>query len=263
MPISIACPKCRELLDVPDDFLGREVRCASCQQIFTATANAAPGDGVPVARPARKPSRSPEYGDDDRPIRSRKKSGNRLVLWLLLGGAGLSMCACCGGMAVFVGKMMSPDFVPYTSPDGRFSTVFPSDTFQSKRNTGRAAESAQSIESTRTLFQETYFVYFVDLTDADRKKPAEKVAEEFANGLIAMSQNGREHNARNKIAFQGHDAIDLSIALTDGKFTIARVIVTKDRAYVVGVTGPGNPGGASWVEDYMEKFQILEPEAKK
>ncbi len=261
MPISISCPKCREVLDVPDDFLGREVHCASCQQIFTAAANA--DDGIPVARSARKPARSPEYDDDNQPIRTRNKKGNRLILWLLLGGAGLSMCVCCGGGAVFIGKMMSPDFVPYVSPDGRFSTEFPSDTQKSKRNTGRAGERAESIESTRTVFQETYFVYFVELSDADRKKPAEKVAEEFASGLIDMSQNGREHSARTKIAYQGHDAIDLSIALTDGKFTIARVIVTKDRAYVVGVTGPGNPGGAPWVEDYLEKFQILEPEAKK
>ena len=262
MPISITCPKCREVLDVPDDFLGREVRCALCQQIFTAAGNAVADDGIPVMQPARKPARSPEYGDDDQPIRARNKTGNRLILWLLLGGAGLSIFACCGGMAVFVGKMMSPDFVPYASPDGRFKIEFPSDTQQSKRNTGRAAESAQSVESTRTIYQETYFVYFVELSDADRKKPAEKVAEEFARGLIDMSQNGREHTARTKIAFQGYDAIDLSIALTDGKFTIARVIVTKDRAYVVGVTGPGNPGGAPWVEDYLEKFQILEPEAK-
>jgi predicted Zn finger-like uncharacterized protein len=36
MPIFIACPSCGVKLDVPDDFLGKKVRCASCSTVFEA-----------------------------------------------------------------------------------------------------------------------------------------------------------------------------------------------------------------------------------
>src|SRR5437870_5260016 len=36
MPITISCPSCRRQLRVPDDLLGKTVRCPGCQSTFTA-----------------------------------------------------------------------------------------------------------------------------------------------------------------------------------------------------------------------------------
>ena len=36
MPDPIICPHCREQLDIPAEYHGRPVRCASCQNVFAA-----------------------------------------------------------------------------------------------------------------------------------------------------------------------------------------------------------------------------------
>ena len=38
MPVTIACPSCGVKLNVPDNFLGKKVRCASCSTVFEAKA---------------------------------------------------------------------------------------------------------------------------------------------------------------------------------------------------------------------------------
>src|SRR5439155_22491265 len=34
MPFQATCPNCLKILEVPESLLGKQVRCASCQQIF-------------------------------------------------------------------------------------------------------------------------------------------------------------------------------------------------------------------------------------
>jgi predicted Zn finger-like uncharacterized protein len=82
MPIQIACPSCTRQLRVPEDLLGKSVRCPSCQSTFTA----AGADGDASSEPPRKgdtavrtkPPKSeppPEHDDeraDDEPRRSRR-----------------------------------------------------------------------------------------------------------------------------------------------------------------------------------------------
>jgi hypothetical protein len=58
---TIPCPKCRQDLAVPDDMLGRPVRCSACMTTFTAGRLAAPR--VPPAR------RGYDDDFDDRPAR--------------------------------------------------------------------------------------------------------------------------------------------------------------------------------------------------
>jgi hypothetical protein len=50
MPVLVGCPQCGIKLDVPESFLGRQVRCASCQQVFEAKADPAP-PASPLAAP--------------------------------------------------------------------------------------------------------------------------------------------------------------------------------------------------------------------
>jgi predicted Zn finger-like uncharacterized protein len=81
MPEQIRCPSCASTLRVPDDLLGKTVKCPRCQTTFTAAASgpAGPEGGYTEepARPARRPAPPPEEEetgydegpDEDRPRR--------------------------------------------------------------------------------------------------------------------------------------------------------------------------------------------------
>jgi predicted Zn finger-like uncharacterized protein len=84
MPLNVDCPSCNRKLRVPDELLGKQVKCPTCGTTFTA------GDAVPpppteveAPPPRRRPSPPPEddYDDeDDEPRRSsrRRRSGRYL-----------------------------------------------------------------------------------------------------------------------------------------------------------------------------------------
>lgn len=69
MPETVACPSCGQKLNVPDHLIGQQVRCAKCQNVFTAQAEA-PSAPPPPPRQESNPldfSASPEPGPPRRP----------------------------------------------------------------------------------------------------------------------------------------------------------------------------------------------------
>ncbi len=70
MSVSVSCPSCGIKLDIPDDLLGKKVRCAKCTTIFEARQDSpAAGSAAPLERPPS--SRPPEESDERRPRRDR------------------------------------------------------------------------------------------------------------------------------------------------------------------------------------------------
>ena len=45
MPTVVACPSCQKQLKVPDELLGRKVKCPGCKETFMAQAVTQPGAG--------------------------------------------------------------------------------------------------------------------------------------------------------------------------------------------------------------------------
>lgn len=85
MPVYVQCPQCERKLGVPDNLLGKRVKCPSCQTVFTAEApGEAPAPAAPPPReperpaPAREPAapRRREYEDEGEDDRPRQRSGN-------------------------------------------------------------------------------------------------------------------------------------------------------------------------------------------
>lgn len=56
MPVQISCPHCRTLTAVPEAYVGQNVRCGGCQQVFLAQPPAPP---QPVPVPVPVPSSAP------------------------------------------------------------------------------------------------------------------------------------------------------------------------------------------------------------
>lgn len=109
MPIQITCPSCSRQLRVPDDLVGKYVKCPSCDKTFTASAEAGgpTQEYAPEAPPPRRalndeghkqaeepPPRPPrprrdddDDFDDDRPMRRSRRgyAPHRGTLILVLG----------------------------------------------------------------------------------------------------------------------------------------------------------------------------------
>jgi hypothetical protein len=69
MPIQIQCPACDKKLKVPDEFLGKTVRCPSCKKAFAATAPAEEKEDA-----ERKPVTPRGRRDDDDEAHERKQA---------------------------------------------------------------------------------------------------------------------------------------------------------------------------------------------
>jgi hypothetical protein len=48
MAVFVACPSCSVKLNIPENFLGKKVRCASCSTVFQAKQDVAPPDPAPA-----------------------------------------------------------------------------------------------------------------------------------------------------------------------------------------------------------------------
>jgi len=109
----VSCPTCATQLDVPEDFLGKKVRCATCSTVFEANVGAVERSEPPPLPPREKPAppggrrdwRDDDHHDDDeRPSGMRRDAlphRGGLILGLgigsLVGGAielGLGICCC-------------------------------------------------------------------------------------------------------------------------------------------------------------------------
>ncbi len=73
MPTNIKCPACSRALEIPDELMGKKVKCPACKMIFTATAGGAappPASGVASAPRASSPPPRPKSDDE---VRVRRK----------------------------------------------------------------------------------------------------------------------------------------------------------------------------------------------
>jgi predicted Zn finger-like uncharacterized protein len=69
MPNIIACPSCQKQLKVPDELIGKSVKCPGCKETFTAqtmsTSSAAPAREEVVEKPRKKAAPPPEEEEDE------------------------------------------------------------------------------------------------------------------------------------------------------------------------------------------------------
>src|SRR5712671_5314680 len=76
MPTSIECPSCNRKLKVPDNLLGKKVKCPTCGNAFTAAEEPPPppeDDEEPPPPPEDDLDEAPDEDDDDAPRKKKKK----------------------------------------------------------------------------------------------------------------------------------------------------------------------------------------------
>jgi predicted Zn finger-like uncharacterized protein len=123
MPEIIACPECTRKLRVPDDLLGKAVKCPTCGLAFTAELPAPPPppttpyDAAPpprtpddVGSPRSRREQDPWDDDDDFPRRRRRRRvrrdavPHRGTLILVLGILSIVVCGFFGPVAWVMGS---------------------------------------------------------------------------------------------------------------------------------------------------------------
>jgi predicted Zn finger-like uncharacterized protein len=75
MPLTIHCPSCQKQLRVPDDLLGKLVRCPSCKTTFTAGES---GEIREEEVPARQPKQATHNEDDENDLDEGERPRKRL-----------------------------------------------------------------------------------------------------------------------------------------------------------------------------------------
>jgi predicted Zn finger-like uncharacterized protein len=130
MPEVVNCPQCERKLRVPEELLGKKVKCPTCGNTFTAEAGPAGADAAPPPppppaaeerpsrrspsdeveqeddRPSRRSRRDDRYDDEPRP--RRRSSGSyvphRGTLILVFGILGLVACGIFAPIAWIMGN---------------------------------------------------------------------------------------------------------------------------------------------------------------
>jgi predicted Zn finger-like uncharacterized protein len=128
MPTVISCPSCQKQLKVPDELIGRQVKCPGCKETFTAQAGAPPAavQEEPEPPPRRRPAPPPEEEEEaprrparraaqdeeeEHPSRRRRSGGaalqpHRGVMILVLG---ILSIVCCGFLGIAAWMMGNTD----------------------------------------------------------------------------------------------------------------------------------------------------------
>ena len=71
MPINIKCPECGDKRSVPDEFVGKKLKCKSCGAVFRADA---PPPATETTRPSKR--RDPDDEEADESPRSRRRDAD-------------------------------------------------------------------------------------------------------------------------------------------------------------------------------------------
>jgi hypothetical protein len=275
MPDPIVCPHCREELDIPAEYHGRQVRCANCQNVFVAT----PAGDMPVVH--RLPGRSsrgddrPPWQDDDRARRARRDDEqygpprrSNAGVWLLMALTLLTVGVCCGGLNLVTFIAFNPALTPHTSAEGKFKVDFPGENPTGGPIAGDGGNGWQ-VTARRPMAQERYTVRCYDLkaewrklseADALEKVMAEELAGLGAGAAAEGPDNRRERTKHN--GFTALDAMATSGAAPNQTVTLMRCILAGKRVYVVSVQGQNTHPQFWWVRQYFLSFEITDPSAK-
>ena len=261
----VTCPHCREQLDIPAEYRGRSVRCASCKTVFATP----PLPDAPAASPARE-----ERGDDERPAGPprprryddaadrRPRAGNGVV-WGVLLLTLLTVGGCVGGCLLLFAFMYNPKMHPFTSPEAKFRIEFPGD---GVANTTGVGTDTITVTAHRNEGQEKYTVKRFELPARLRGLPAEDALTEVAKK--ELQGEGVSPDARREVTT--HDefpAVDMRGASGKGmlnrRVMIVRCVLAGQTVYVVSAHGQSmEEQSLWWVRRYFTSFELTDPPKK-
>lgn len=195
MPVAIHCPDCGRKLKVPDDVLGKKIRCPACKSPFIASAEEeeaieSPRQKVSAGRVRREPAparaeagrRRSAVNEDSsdeeevprpkkRKAKKREASSPRLALWLGLGGAGVLAVVLTAGIVLWLDNRKAPP-ADATTQGPPASVKRPTAPSMTPEEANQKADHLVALATDKKVNQRDY----------------QKAAQEIANQLSAANQ---------------------------------------------------------------------------
>ena len=267
MPRPVVCPHCREELDIPAEFRGREVRCAVCRNTFTPPADdpypapaARDGFDDPRGRADRRSDRDDRdpYRDRlaDRPRRRVRKGGGTAWVWVLVLGVFGTCFLGCGGLLALGLFVENPDLQPYDDPAGKFRAEFPGKPAADQVQAD--GETRHTVEARRKFPAEVYFVHYTDLPRKADEKGAEAVFKKAADAAVKRVP-GSTLVSSTPGTHDGYPTTDVHVQHPDRTATMVRFLVAGKRLYAVGITGQALQPGSQRLEAFLDAFKVKPP----
>jgi len=249
----VTCPKCRDQLDVPVEFRGQPVKCATCQMVFTVPSGAKAEP--PVARPSHPRGGPRDAFEDDRRPAKRSNGG----VWFLLFGTALvcgGISAACAGFSIWA---YNPTMRPHKSDEGKFQIDFPEDA-KPFGEIGEKGAAVKGVEARLPLNDSRFFVKYYEQTKKQAGQDADITLAEIAKAEIAALAGGVEAG-RSLTKHAGHPALDVQIdqgSQFAKRVTILRIVLGGARVYVVGTQGQNQLPQLWYVQRFFISFQPAE-----
>jgi LSD1 subclass zinc finger protein len=273
MPALIVCPHCREELDIPAEYHGRQVRCANCQTVFNATPEGEPpvvrrsssrpvDDRPPWQDSPRRPARRDDDEDDRPPERSNLGVVALLALTLFTVGG------CCGLFNVFAVIQVNPPMTAYTQPGGLFKVEFPAESPAGGAIGGEddkpAGDAGWQVSASRPSANERYSVRCYELKAEWRRLTAEEALKKVAE-LEVPPDGPNDADRRTEMTthndYPALDVMDGRGQGLNGTSTVTRCVLAGKRVYVVSAQGQQNFHLFWWVRQFFLSFEITDPTA--
>lgn len=245
---NVTCPNCSEELDIPTEFLGREVRCATCQRVFVPPKAL----DISTVRKSTQPSDDAENAALAEP-KPRKKRRSP-VGWLVIVFGLMSCCGVgCAGSVVLFALIANPQFQTYDAADGTFSAAFPTKP-KLVNDTTDDGQHRVSVEARRRFPPEFYFVQHVEIA---KPGDAEELLRIAADQSVKKVLGGTEVRRTNSTV-DGYPALDVMIEHGNGQqTTLVRHVIAGKRLYTLGIVGPhGLDFSIEYVDRFFSSFQI-------
>jgi hypothetical protein len=255
MARAVACPNCRDELDIPDDLVTRPVKCASCGTVFTPI----DADDAPTVSRAGRPRRRPSDFD----ARPRRRLLGVATL-LLLGTFGLC-CAGCIGIGVLAVRVDDPEFRDYADPAGRFTAIFPGPP-QPVKTTLVDGTELTGVGSSQSFYGQPLdecSVRYYDLPREPKGDAARDSVLALAADRLVETHPGLKRKSLDKVTAGGLPAVDVFAQAAGGDDSLhGRVILAGRRVYFLTYEGKVLPQGSNRVREFFAGFRVLDPAEK-
>jgi hypothetical protein len=291
MPAVVSCSHCHKPLGVPEEALGKTVRCPLCGNAFVAATPPPTASAVTAApAPAPVPSRPEPINPPPRaapvapslaaplPVRARRRArseGRRPFPWLIATSVGLGVTAVAGVVLVFVLNRPEdrlPDNIwrEVRNEHGGFRVLMPG-VPQPGPGAGNRGFMTTGVEMDSS--HNGFFVGYGDIPDAEFQRiPLQQRFDGARDGMLAVQKGGKLLR-ETAITIDGHPGREVEgetlerVPHEKPHFVgaVARMCAVKlpgrTRLYVVVAVGPGYRADVPDIRKFLDSFHPMPPPA--
>jgi hypothetical protein len=284
MPLVILCDHCQRKIGVPENALGKAVRCPLCGAVTQAAAPLAvpilpPAAAVSVVPPRAAAPPAPEYGESPRKRARPRPSASGAIKWIIAaavgGGVLVAVVAAFAIRALMLGVLggggiADSDWKEFTPPAQGFRVVLPGNRRREAKAAGHNVATMYLVERDRgRVF---FGVAYIQFTNDELQQLAWE--ERFESGLQGMCKElpGARVTSRKKITFEGNPGLEVVVD-APGKGTIVsrlygigdretrqrpkRVMPDRHLFVLLSAGGPDFTADAADVRRFLGSFQIV------